>query len=100
MAASSHPEDRSFGNRYYKVAFDQIDTFPPFGNRYTFFLEDAVENVPEYVVDFEVFEDLAQEVGLRCIYRKNFAEIYTRDQEVKSTASCWRRWEWWIGMAI
>lgn len=76
MAASAHPEDRSFGNRYYKVVFDQIDAWPAFGNRYTFFLEDAVENVPEYVVDFEVFEDLAQEVGLRCIYRKNFAEIY------------------------
>lgn len=76
MAQSPHPEDRSFGNRYYKVVFDQIETFPAFGNRYTFFLEDAVENVPEYVVDFQVFEDLAQEVGLRCIYRKNFAEIY------------------------
>ncbi|SPO27543.1 related to RNA (guanine-N7-) methyltransferase [Ustilago trichophora] len=76
MAASSHPEDRSFGNRYYKVIFDQIETWPAFGNRYTFFLEDAVENVPEYVVEFDVFEELAQEVGLRCIYRKNFAEIY------------------------
>lgn len=76
MAHSPHPEDRSFGNRYYKVVFDQIDTFPAFGNRYTFFLEDAVENVPEYVVDFAVFEELAYEVGLRCIYRKNFAEIY------------------------
>lgn len=84
MAASPHPEDRSFGNRYYKVVFDQIETFPAFGNRYTFFLEDAVENVPEYVVDFDVFEDLAHEVGLRCIYRKNFAEIYhegSRDRE-------------------
>ncbi|SPO27198.1 related to RNA (guanine-N7-) methyltransferase [Ustilago trichophora] len=84
MAASTHPEDRSFGNRYYKVVFDQIETWPAFGNRYTFFLEDAVENVPEYVVDFDVFEDLAQEVGLRCIYRKNFAEIYhdgSRDNE-------------------
>ncbi|GAC93177.1 RNA cap methyltransferase [Pseudozyma hubeiensis SY62] len=76
LAASAHPGDRSFGNRYYKVVFDQTERWPAFGNRYTFFLEDAVENVPEYVVDFEVFEDLAHEVGLRCIYRKNFAEIY------------------------
>lgn len=76
MAASANPEDRSIGNRYYKVVFDQVERWPAFGNRYTFFLEDAVENVPEYVVDFDVFEELAQEVGLRCIYRKNFAEIY------------------------
>ncbi|CBQ72571.1 related to RNA (guanine-N7-) methyltransferase [Sporisorium reilianum SRZ2] len=76
IASSAHPEDRSIGNRYYKVVFDQVERWPAFGNRYTFFLEDAVENVPEYVVDFEVFEELAQEVGLRCIYRKNFAEIY------------------------
>jgi mRNA (guanine-N7-)-methyltransferase len=76
MAASRHPEDRSFGNRYYKVIFDQTESWPAFGNRYTFFLEDAVENVPEYVVDFDVFEELAYQAGLRCIYRKNFAEIY------------------------
>lgn len=76
MTNSAHPENRSFGNRYYKVVFDQIEKWPAFGHRYTFFLEDAVENVPEYVVDFDVFEDLAHEVGLRCIYRKNFGEIY------------------------
>lgn len=76
MAASANPVDRSIGNRYYKVVFDQIERWPAFGHRYTFFLEDAVENVPEYVVDFDTFEDLAHEVGLRCIYRKNFAEIY------------------------
>lgn len=76
MAARANPGDRSFGNRYYKVVFDQIERWPKFGNRYTFFLEDAVENVPEYVVDFDVFEDLAHEFGLRCIYRKNFSKIY------------------------
>uniref|UniRef100_V5EP13 mRNA cap guanine-N(7) methyltransferase n=2 Tax=Kalmanozyma brasiliensis (strain GHG001) TaxID=1365824 RepID=V5EP13_KALBG len=76
LTAGGNPDDRSFGNRYYKVVFDQVDTWPAFGNRYTFFLEDAVENVPEYVVDFDVFEDLAMEVGLRCIYRRNFAEMY------------------------
>jgi mRNA (guanine-N7-)-methyltransferase len=84
MAASTNPVDRSIGNRYYKVVFDQVERWPEFGNRYTFFLEDAVENVPEYVVDFEVLEELAEEVGLRCIYRKNFAEIYhegSRDNE-------------------
>lgn len=80
LSESSTIQDRSFGNQYYKVAFDQVETFPPFGNRYTFFLEDAVENVPEYVVEFDVFEELASEVGLRCIYRKNFADIYADGQ--------------------
>lgn len=80
MAESGNTEDRSIGNRYYKVVFDQVERWPAFGNRYTFFLEDAVENVPEYVVDFDVFEELAHEVGLRCIYRKNFAEIYHEGQ--------------------
>lgn len=80
LSESSTLQDRSFGNQYYKVVFDQIESFPPFGNRYTFFLEDAVENVPEYVVDFDIFEDLAHEAGLRCIYRKNFADIYADGQ--------------------
>ncbi|PWN50378.1 hypothetical protein IE53DRAFT_98188 [Violaceomyces palustris] len=76
----SLPSDKlAFGNKYYKVVFDQKESQPPFGNRYTFFLEDAVENVPEFVVDWRTFSELAEEVGLRCIYRKNFEDIF-RDE--------------------
>lgn len=49
-------EPLRFGNSVYQVQFDELDPTPRFGHRYTFFLQDAVEEVPEYVVYWEEFE--------------------------------------------
>jgi len=56
------PDDASplsFGNSRYKVTFDSKaedpSTYPVFGHRYSFYLQDAVEDVPEYVVQWEPF---------------------------------------------
>ena len=56
----SLPEDKKeFGNSIYTVRFPERPTQtvfrPPYGHRYNFFMEDAVGNVPEYIVPFEVF---------------------------------------------
>jgi mRNA (guanine-N7-)-methyltransferase len=57
LPSSSPP---SFGNTVYNVRFEkplQKGKEPPvFGHRYSFFLKDAVEDVPEYVVHWEHFE--------------------------------------------
>lgn len=45
----------AFGNSVYNVKFDQREWDSPYGHRYTFFLQDAVEEVPEYVVYWENF---------------------------------------------
>lgn len=71
-------EEIKFGNSIYSVTFSQR-TWQMFGSQYHFYLEDAVEDVPEYVVDWTQLESLAIECGLKCIYRKNFSEIF--DQE-------------------
>ncbi|KAI8460232.1 mRNA capping enzyme-domain-containing protein [Phakopsora pachyrhizi] len=47
-----------------------------YGLKYTFYLRDAVENVPEYVVFWDPFVKLAMEYGLRLIYKKKFEDIY------------------------
>ncbi len=47
-------EDLSFGNSVYKITFDNRER-PLFGQKYWFFLQDAVENVPEYVVQWDNF---------------------------------------------
>jgi len=39
----------------YRIKFDERDWSEQFGNRYTFYLQDAVEEVPEYVVYWEAF---------------------------------------------
>ncbi|CEQ39841.1 SPOSA6832_01416 [Sporobolomyces salmonicolor] len=59
---ASVPEESevlAFGNSVYGVKFDQRERMQggttPFGHRYTFFLQDAVEEVPEYVVYWDEF---------------------------------------------
>ncbi|KAE8216699.1 hypothetical protein CF327_g127 [Tilletia walkeri] len=69
-------DELTFGNRYYHVTFEQKERQPPFGNKYWFFLEDAVDEVPEYVVDWEQFEGLAREAGLRLVYKRTFEQMY------------------------
>jgi mRNA (guanine-N7-)-methyltransferase len=48
-------EDLSFGNSVYKIRFDEREQKPIFGHKYWFFLQDAVENVPEYIVRWQNF---------------------------------------------
>ena len=47
-------EDLSFGNAVYKITFENRER-PIYGHKYWFFLQDAVENVPEYVVRWDNF---------------------------------------------
>lgn len=39
----------------YKIQFDEREKQPMFGHKYWFFLQDAVENVPEYIVRWSNF---------------------------------------------
>lgn len=50
----TNAEELSFGNSVYKITFDNRER-PVFGHKYWFFLQDAVENVPEYVVRWDNF---------------------------------------------
>ncbi|CAO1617892.1 unnamed protein product [Sympodiomycopsis kandeliae] len=71
------PEDEfEFGNDMYHVRFDQKEKRKPFGDRYTFFLDDAVEDVPEYVVDWDQFESLASEYGLSLVYKGSMSKVW------------------------
>jgi mRNA (guanine-N7-)-methyltransferase len=46
-----------FSNSVYRIRFEERPArIQPFGQRYFFYLEDAVEDVPEYVVHWEHFE--------------------------------------------
>jgi mRNA (guanine-N7-)-methyltransferase len=48
-------DDLTFGNAVYQIRFEQREPKPIFGHKYWFFLQDAVENVPEYVVHWDNF---------------------------------------------
>lgn len=48
-------EELSWGNSVYKIRFEERDKRPVYGHRYWFYLKDAVDDVPEYVVRWDNF---------------------------------------------
>jgi len=44
-------------------------------------MEDAVGNVPEYIVPFEVFRGLAEDANLEMVYRRSFHEMYDDEKD-------------------
>lgn len=65
-----------FGNDVYWIEFDEdhaskkFKSSAPFGIKYKFHLEDAVD-CPEWVVPFDVFKSLAEEYDLEIVFVKN-----------------------------
>ena len=79
-------ETAAWGNDVYRVRFpgktpaDGIFR-PPFGWKYNFFLHEAVEEVPEYVVPWEAFRALAEDYNLEMQYHKSFDEIWKTEKD-------------------
>ncbi|KAH8742773.1 mRNA cap methyltransferase, partial [Diaporthe sp. PMI_573] len=75
-----------WGNDIYRVRFpgktpeDGIFR-PPFGWKYNFFLHEAVEEVPEYVVPWEAFRALAEDYNLELQYHKTFSDIWKTEKD-------------------
>lgn len=75
-----------WGNSIYRVRFpgktpeDGIFR-PAFGWKYSFFLDEAVEEVPEYVVPWEAFRALAEDYNLELQFHRTFPEIYEAEKE-------------------
>ncbi|CAL8583714.1 mRNA cap guanine-N7 methyltransferase [Xanthoria parietina] len=74
-----------WGNSIYQVRFpgktppDGIFR-PPFGWKYNYFLDEAVE-VPEYVVPWEAFRALAEDYNLELQYRRTFPDIWKEEKD-------------------
>ena len=75
-----------FGNSLYRVSFPTNAGSrelpkdgawrPAWGWKYSFFLEESVEDVPEYVVPWEQFRSIARQYGLQLEYKRLFGEIW------------------------
>ena len=69
-ALPPNTEDLTWGNEVYKIRFEDRASRPMFGHRYWFYLKDAVDDVPEYVVHWENFvECVAQRPPFRAHQR-------------------------------
>ncbi|TVY83660.1 mRNA cap guanine-N7 methyltransferase [Lachnellula suecica] len=79
-------ESAEWGNDIYRVRFpgktpaDGIFR-PPFGQKYNYFLHEAVEEVPEYVVPWGVFRSLAEDYNLEMSYHKSFDQIWKTEKD-------------------
>ncbi|KAI6091447.1 guanine-N(7)-methyltransferase [Hypoxylon rubiginosum] len=75
-----------WGNDLYRVRFpgktpeDGIFR-PPFGWKYSFFLDEAVEEVPEYVVPWPAFRAIAEDYNLELQYHQRFDEIWEAEKD-------------------
>lgn len=100
------PAVAEWGNSIYRVRFpgdtpkDGIFR-PPYGWKYSYFLEEAVEEVPEYVVPWEAFRAyrstlskmkqikadlylatrIAEDYNLELQYRKPFTEVWSEEKD-------------------
>lgn len=79
-------EKPSWGNSIYRVTFENSEylkndyEFPsPFGQMYTYWLEDAIDNVPEYVVPFETLRSLADEYGMALELQMPFNKFFVQE---------------------
>jgi SAM-dependent methyltransferase len=79
--------ETKWGNSLYSVTFPDLTCYNkenntfihPFGNVYNYFLKDAVEDVPEYVVPFEKFRSMCEDHGLELRYKKNFFDMFNKE---------------------
>ncbi|KAJ4488177.1 mRNA capping enzyme-domain-containing protein [Lentinula aciculospora] len=74
-------QDLSFGNAVYRVRFESREHSGFFGHKYWFFLQDAVEDVPEYLVHWDNFVSLAAEYDLQLLYKEEFHYVFSEHQE-------------------
>ncbi|KAL3479927.1 mRNA capping enzyme-domain-containing protein [Aspergillus californicus] len=75
-----------WGNSIYRVRFPgatpEDGVFrPPFGWKYSYFMEEAVEEIPEYVVPWEAFRALTEEYNLELQYRKPFLDVWKDEKD-------------------
>ncbi|CDK25348.1 unnamed protein product [Kuraishia capsulata CBS 1993] len=76
--------EKGWGNSLYRVNFDQDPPRdgifrPAYGQLYTYYLVDAVDNVPEFVVPFEAFRALCEEYNLELRYKKQFFDMFAEE---------------------
>ncbi|KAG5639614.1 hypothetical protein H0H81_010816 [Sphagnurus paluster] len=74
-------EELSFGNSVYQIRFEQRHERPIFGHKYWFYLRDAVDDVPEYIVHWDNFVEMAAEYGLNVLYKEDFHTVFSQHEQ-------------------
>uniref|UniRef100_A0A4W3K6G0 mRNA (guanine-N(7))-methyltransferase n=1 Tax=Callorhinchus milii TaxID=7868 RepID=A0A4W3K6G0_CALMI len=81
-------ETNAFGNDLYSVTFKKKGDYPLFGCQYDFNLEGVV-NVPEFLVYFPLFEEMAKKYKMKLVFKRllpNFSK--EQSYKIRSTKHC------------
>jgi mRNA (guanine-N7-)-methyltransferase len=83
------PHVLTIGNEVYRAEFTTKRFHPnePFGNEYKFYLKDAIDECPEYLVPPNTLTELAKEYKLQLVETMNFHEVwerYSNDEKFKT----------------
>lgn len=89
---------RHFGNSLYRVSdiSFECENFADFGSEYTFYLEESIPSIKEYLVPFGTLERLAREYGLRLVCRERFSSELQGKFKVEAKMPTMGREEWEI----
>lgn len=74
-------EGLEFGNDIYKIRFDQKTSFDKYGHRYHFYLKDAIDDCPEYLMHFESFKKMVEGYGFKMIFAEGLHDFYRTNQQ-------------------
>uniref|UniRef100_A0A4W3JTV0 mRNA (guanine-N(7))-methyltransferase n=1 Tax=Callorhinchus milii TaxID=7868 RepID=A0A4W3JTV0_CALMI len=74
-------ETNAFGNDLYSVTFKKKGDYPLFGCQYDFNLEGVV-NVPEFLVYFPLFEEMAKKYKMKLVF-KRLLPNFSKEQSYK-----------------
>ena len=85
----SDPADAKFGNDVYYVDFLEPGrtSFPLFGAKYVFYLDGAVQALPEYLIHFPLLKAMLEEEGCECVLSEPFTEYIYKSRDSQSKDS-------------
>jgi len=75
-----------FGNSVTRVRFDGTNKLfdmasGPYGIKYNFFLKDAIDDCPEYLIHFPTLFKLCHQAGLELVEKRNFHKFFFKYAE-------------------
>lgn len=69
-------EGLEFGNDIYNIKFEQKDKFTKYGHKYHFYLKDAIDDCPEYLMHFPTFKRIVEGFGFKLLFAEPFHDFY------------------------
>jgi len=87
------PSKHNFGNDLFQVRFvpetpeqhaKKLDPKSPYGVKYYFNLDDAIDQCPEFILHMPTFVELAKEYGLSLVVEMDFHEFFVYEHDKRA----------------